>query len=316
LANPQIENGFTRIANELYDEILKSDLSLREIKTVFCVIRYTYGFQRKCCELAVRFISKATNIKYQHIAETLKELENKNLISFIHNAKHKQGRQIQLNKDYDSWKLNSSQKSDGFKLDSIQKSDGIVPKEVTETVPKKVTKKENYKENIKHDQAPLINSSSKHKGKNWRHRKRNENEKVFISKEEIQKHFSRELNQKDFNEINNIAERFGIETMIDLFNSLSNKMHSTNIWSDESIEARAKELIYSKNVNNDKQNQITKEDLKNENYIRLVSKVITLPESETKKVNENKPIILSAFKDVFNKEIDLKKAVSKYAIGR
>ena len=51
---------------------------------------------------------------------------------------------IKFNKDYDSWIFNSSQINN-----SAQKGHGSVPKKVTVRVPKRVTKKYNYKDNIK-----------------------------------------------------------------------------------------------------------------------------------------------------------------------
>lgn len=157
------ESGFTQINNELFEQIIKSDLTLRELKIVLSIIRYTHGFQRKKTELSVRFISKLTGIKFQHIATTLKNLNDKNLISFFDSTKHKQGRLIQLN---DNLK-NSSRKGDGIKLNSSQKSDGRVPKKVTETVPKKVTKKERRNKTLKKSYSieflPSVNTETFYK---------------------------------------------------------------------------------------------------------------------------------------------------------
>ena len=138
MASPQKENGHTQIANELYEAILIAPLTIREMKIVLTVIRYTYGFNRKEHELSVRFISNATGIKFQHIADSIKTLKAKNVITISESNKHKQGRIIKLNKDYETWVFNSSRKGD-----SSQKSDGSVPKRVTVRVPKRVTKKYN-----------------------------------------------------------------------------------------------------------------------------------------------------------------------------
>ncbi len=47
MANPQTDNGFTSIANELYEAILKAPLTARQLKVVLLIIRYTYGFKRR-----------------------------------------------------------------------------------------------------------------------------------------------------------------------------------------------------------------------------------------------------------------------------
>ena len=319
MANPQKENGFTSIANELFNEILKSDLTLRELKIVLCIIRFTYGFQRKEWTLSVRFISKSTNIKFQHISKTLMDLESKNIITFVGGPEHRQGRQIRLNKDYDSW-LNSSRKSDTYssqkgdttKSDSSRKSDTMVPKKVTLTVPVKVTKKERFKENLKkeHEQVVDFKNSNSKQETNWRHRKRDKTEESFYTKDIVQKFFSREVNEADLNELNNIADKYkyGIETVIELLNRLTGKIYSTNVWDDEIIEATAQEMIYRNKFYQDQKNKIRKEEI-NQQIIEIAKEVIQKKEKVSIKQLEPenksihlKPIHLNLIPDFNAKE--------------
>jgi phage replication O-like protein O len=151
MASPQKENGHIRIANELYEKILVSNFTKRELKIILAIIRFTYGFNRKEWELSVRFISKATGIEFQHISNSITSLIDKNVIMISESSTHKQGRIIKLNKDYETWNLNRSQNSD-----SSQKSDGSVPKKVTVRVPKTVTKKDNKDNLKKEDRANLF----------------------------------------------------------------------------------------------------------------------------------------------------------------
>ena len=46
MASPQCENGHVRIADELYEAILKADFSKRELLVVLTVIRKTYGYRK------------------------------------------------------------------------------------------------------------------------------------------------------------------------------------------------------------------------------------------------------------------------------
>jgi len=149
MASPQKENGHTQLANELLEAILGSPFTQRELKVNLCVIRYTYGFNRKSADLSVRFISKSTSIKFQHVSEVIKNLVNKNVILVSGSKTNKQGRTISFNKNYDEWLFDSSQKSDGSVIgNSSQKSDGSVPKKGTDRVPKMGTKKYNNKNNL------------------------------------------------------------------------------------------------------------------------------------------------------------------------
>ncbi len=166
-------------------------------------------------------------------------------------------------------------------------------------------------------------SKPKHKPQNWRHRKRNENEEVFVTREGIQKYFSRAINQRDLNEINNIAEKYGIGTMFELFTRLSDKIYSTNIWTNEIIEATSKELIYRDKIYQDEKNKITKADLKKgkiDQQIIETAKDIMKSEkkipmdnlSKTKKVS--KPTKLNLIQDVYKEDFNDKEYSQKNAV--
>lgn len=45
MASPQIENGYTTIANEILDHLYKQPLNGTELKVVMCILRYTFGLR-------------------------------------------------------------------------------------------------------------------------------------------------------------------------------------------------------------------------------------------------------------------------------
>lgn len=145
MASPQIENGFTKIANDLFNEILKRDFSKRQLKVILAIIRFTYGFNRKEAELSVRFLEDKTGIKFNKISSILKQLQKMQVIVFIGNDSTI-SRKISLIKDYDLWKITSSQIGH-----SSQKGNELVPKKGTISVPKLGTKKESNKEILNKD---------------------------------------------------------------------------------------------------------------------------------------------------------------------
>lgn len=108
MANPQKENGYTSISNELFEAIFSKNLTSREIKVILCIIRYTYGFNRKQAELSLRFLSEATNIHYRHTQTVLTTLIEKNIVSVKKESNGISGRIISLNKDFDSWRLDQN----------------------------------------------------------------------------------------------------------------------------------------------------------------------------------------------------------------
>jgi phage replication O-like protein O len=44
---PQLENGYTRVANELMEAIMRFPLNKRELKIILYIIRNSYGYHRK-----------------------------------------------------------------------------------------------------------------------------------------------------------------------------------------------------------------------------------------------------------------------------
>lgn len=47
MSNPQIENGYTKIANELLEALIQAELSGAEYRIVCFIIRQTYGYNQK-----------------------------------------------------------------------------------------------------------------------------------------------------------------------------------------------------------------------------------------------------------------------------
>ena len=158
MANPQLENGYTRIANELIDAIGQLDLNGTELKILLCVFRYTYGFQRKNHKFSASFLSKWANCDIRTIKRALKRLIAFNVLIVV-NKDHKGVTSVlELNKDFDSWESGGEMCTGDKNVtsDRVVTSDKVVTRPVTELPPLLVTelppKKRNninkkYKEN-------------------------------------------------------------------------------------------------------------------------------------------------------------------------
>lgn len=104
--SPQIEDGYTRIANELLEAVIAYNFTSRQLCVIFCIIRATYGFNKKSDAISGWQIAKMTNISRQHISTTIKELEEKKVL-----IRHAEGRkshgvlvnELSINKYYDTW---------------------------------------------------------------------------------------------------------------------------------------------------------------------------------------------------------------------
>jgi len=100
----QLENGFTRIANEILDELAKAKLNATQMKIILCCIRYTYGFSRKSHELSLTFITSYTGVSKRYVsAELNKLIKSKILLVKKQHSSSGSGRVLMFNKNYKQW---------------------------------------------------------------------------------------------------------------------------------------------------------------------------------------------------------------------
>lgn len=108
MSNPQLENGYTRIANEILEVLAVTELNGTQRRILDVVIRQTYGYQRKSHELSISFIAQATSINHKQIQRELSKLIDREILLVIKEATFNKSREIQLNKNYKRW-LNSGE---------------------------------------------------------------------------------------------------------------------------------------------------------------------------------------------------------------
>lgn len=77
---PQSNKNFTMFPNEIYDNLLPSKFTLREIKVILAIIRRTYGYQRTEAEISLRMFEKITNIDHWNIHKVIKKLIDSEII--------------------------------------------------------------------------------------------------------------------------------------------------------------------------------------------------------------------------------------------
>lgn len=87
MASPQLENGYTSIANEILDNLCKLSLNGTELKVVICIFRYTFGFRRKSHKLSASFISRYGNCELSSVKRALKRLQEKKIVVCVNPEK-------------------------------------------------------------------------------------------------------------------------------------------------------------------------------------------------------------------------------------
>lgn len=98
MSSPQKENGFTPIANELFEAFYRCKLLEYERVCIMHIWRKTYGWNKKEDWVANSQFSEETGIPRPHITRTLKALKDKKIVTLL-------GNKISINKDYDKWKV-------------------------------------------------------------------------------------------------------------------------------------------------------------------------------------------------------------------
>jgi phage replication O-like protein O len=126
MANPQVENGHVKIANEIVEQLARINLSNYEWRILMVILRKTYGWNKKTDNISLSQFQESTGITTQHVAVAIKRLVKDNII-----IKHNGNKIMEygLQKDYSKW-LNNQHPL----LNSVVPNQ-VVPKEV---VPDKV----------------------------------------------------------------------------------------------------------------------------------------------------------------------------------
>lgn len=102
--NPQLEDGYTSISNELLEEIARTpSFTAVQLQIILLVIRQTYGFKRKSHGLSAKFISRATGRNYRVIAREIDKLIAENVLTEYERPTPANPRKIGINKYYKSW---------------------------------------------------------------------------------------------------------------------------------------------------------------------------------------------------------------------
>jgi len=100
MANPQKENGFTPIANDIIDQLCKAPLNDYEHRCLYFLLRKTYGWRKKKDRISLSQFSQGTGIPKPHVCRTMKTLVRKKIVTRTGNGYHVN---YEFQKDYDLW---------------------------------------------------------------------------------------------------------------------------------------------------------------------------------------------------------------------
>lgn len=141
MANPQTEDGYVAIANEVWDAWMRTRLPGEAELVLKCIIRKTWGFRKKSDWISVSQFSEATGLNRSAIYRSIETLKKLNIICTEKGANcTKYGTlpvSYSLNKDYDKWGAVPKKRYIPKKIIKCTQNE-------TRGVPKTVYTKDNY----------------------------------------------------------------------------------------------------------------------------------------------------------------------------
>lgn len=152
MTSPQLENGYTRIANELLEALACLQLSGSEWSMVLCIIRKTYGYNKKSDWVTNSQIAKMSGLGETRISEAKGRLLEAGIIT-------EKRKNVSLNKNYSEWqKLRKS----------VSEITEIRKKNYGNPYTQK--KKDNNKRNSSETSSQKSNYPLKEIGMNWKNK--------------------------------------------------------------------------------------------------------------------------------------------------
>ncbi len=104
MANPQLENGHVRIANEVWDHLLMADLGSAEWACLGVVIRKTWGWTKKEAAISLSEFRELTARPVDSVRSALVTLQRKNILLQTKRPGFQRAAQWSVNKDWETWK--------------------------------------------------------------------------------------------------------------------------------------------------------------------------------------------------------------------
>lgn len=148
MANPQWENGYTKIANEIMDALCKIRISGEATQCLNFIIRKTYGWGKKQDRISLSQFTKNTGVKKTNVCRAINKLKNMKIIIQIQDDK---GSLYEFNKDYEQWEVVPKKSSPQIDNEpSPQIDNGVVPKKrhTIDNIQKTIKQKDFLLENV------------------------------------------------------------------------------------------------------------------------------------------------------------------------
>jgi phage replication O-like protein O len=105
MANPQKEDGYVAIANEVMDALCRSSPGGSEAQVLLAILRKTYGWHKTSDRISISQLSEMTGVSRRMVIYAIKNLEAKHMITVERQRirGHHEVNSIAFQKDYEKW---------------------------------------------------------------------------------------------------------------------------------------------------------------------------------------------------------------------
>ncbi len=238
MANPQVEEGYVRIATELFQEWVKIRIPGEAEQIFKHIIRKTYGFNKKSDAISLSQFVVATGLSKVHICRGIAILLKMNLITQKGNEI---AQEYSINKDFSTWKPLP-------KKVTLPKKVMTFTQKGNTSLPKKGTTIDNDTiDNITIDKAPLIPQNDLFENL-WKIYPNKDGKKQAI------KHFNTSVKtQKDAEDIQHALENYLVSDTVQkgFIKNGSTWFNNWRDWIDYAgiIKPNKAELLQQQNIN-------------------------------------------------------------------
>lgn len=147
MANPQKENGYTAISNELSEAFCRTRIPGEARQVLDVIIRQTYGFNKKIDKIALSVFCEKTGMDKPDVCRAINKLRQMNLIVGEKANDYKTISTYGLNKNYEEWQplakkpISVGEKANGNSEKPLR--------HIEQPLAKKPPTKDKYKDNTK-----------------------------------------------------------------------------------------------------------------------------------------------------------------------
>ncbi|MGP4041924.1 replication protein [Gracilibacillus sp. D59] len=114
MASPQVEKGYIRIANDLWNEILRRDFSKRQMNLILFIWRLSYGTGQKDCKVKRFNQFEIAGVYKNDIKKELKFLRECSVLEWDEDSMV-----FSINKDYHLWQVSPNKNWEGDKFKDL-----------------------------------------------------------------------------------------------------------------------------------------------------------------------------------------------------